>query len=101
MIIGGRDLVFPTAMTVSSQKRLLLSYFQKLHPEGVWEDVGTEFMFYLTQEDLADWTLNGRTDSNAVKMVHVLCEKGCLTIVHEGEINSDEIKKMLRANWMF
>lgn len=101
MDIQGNDVVFHTGMSVPAQKRMMLSYLRNMYPDGVWEDDEDGFMFYLSVEAKADWDGNGRTDENASKMIHVICNEGELTVVHEGEIDAEEIGKMLRANWVF
>lgn len=103
MEIKGNDVVIPTPISTSAQKRLVLSYFRHLYPEGVYEEADhNEFMFYTDTSSRDNWDKHGHTDENASKMFHVICRDGELTIVHENaELCIEEIRKNLKANFCF
>jgi hypothetical protein len=103
MQIHGTDVLINTAMSVPAQKRLLLTYFKGLYPCGVHEDVNDRgFIFYVDQKSMDDWNRDGRTEENADKMFYVICDEGCLTLVHENTgLDISEIRRNLRANACF
>ena len=102
MQIHGQDTIFKTAITPENQSQLLERYFSNLYAEGLIDRISNiEFMFFIDKNSKQTWEKQGRTSSNASSMFHVISSQKEVTIVHEGNLNEEEIAKILQANWMF
>lgn len=107
MNIGGTDTIIKNSWSIGIKKHAIASYLRSKWPDMVmeWPDMATvmetrqgenEIFFYENQEAKDSWSKYGCIDENAEKLVYLMAERDCITLVHRN-LNIEEITRRFTA----
>ena len=95
MEIGGVDIHFKNSWPIGAKKSVTARYLKAKWPNMVMEYLeGDEILFYENQEAKDSWDEHGCIDENSERMVHLLAQGDCITLVYDGDhLDIEKLKR--------